>query len=413
MDIIDITVIGLGFTGLPTAVAAARSGLTVLGVDASAERVREISEQRPGCGLTTVADHELNSALASGRLLLRHNAQGIPHSNVYVLCVPTPAGRHGRLDVSLLAQAADEVAKAMRPGALVIVQSTCAPGTVEEVVLPRIAAVSGLCAGLDFHLAHSPVRTDPGNVGVETVPRVVAGYTPRCTELAVRFVSRVARRVVAVSSTRAAELVKIFENTFRMVNISLANELAALCRAQRVDVDEVLEAAGSKPYGFLRHRPGPGAGGDCIPVSAGFFTASARRHGLHSPVVDAAIAVNDAMPAHTVHRVREALAARGLPPLRRSRVLVAGVTYKPDTANVRQSAAVRVINELCGEADVAYHDPYVPNLVLDNGTVLVSQPVSAPADLVLIMTRHAAHEPVRRGDVPVFDCSSGDPVEVA
>ncbi|SES33798.1 UDP-N-acetyl-D-glucosamine dehydrogenase [Lentzea xinjiangensis] len=408
----DIVVVGLGFTGLPTAVAAARAGMAVLGVDASAERVREIAGRRPGCGLGTVAEQELDAAIASARLSLRHNADGIPHAGVYVLCVPTPADRHGRLDVSLLTRAADDVAKAMRPGALVVVQSTCSPGTVEEVLLPRISAVSGLCAGLDFHLAHSPVRTDPGNVAVDTVPRVVAGYTPRCTELAVRFVSRVAHRVVAVSSPRAAELVKIFENTFRMVNISLANELAALCRAQRVDVGEVLEAAGSKPYGFLRHRPGPGAGGDCIPVSAGFFTASARRHGLHSPVVEAAIAVNNAMPAHTVHRVREALAARGLPPLRRSRVLVAGVTYKPDTANVRQSAAVRVINELAAEADVAYHDPYVPTLVLDDGSTLTSQPVGAPADIVLVMTKHAAHEPVRRDDVPVFDCSSGDPVEV-
>ncbi|MDX8037079.1 nucleotide sugar dehydrogenase [Lentzea sp. BCCO 10_0856] len=409
----DAVVIGLGFTGLPTAVAAVRAGMTVLGIDANPERVREITDQRPGCGLTTVAEHDLRVALTSGRLQLRHNTEGIPHAGVYVLCVPTPADHHGRLDVSLLIQAADDVARAMRPGALVIVQSTCAPGTVDEVVLPRLAATSGLCPGLDFHLAHSPVRTDPGNVSVDAVPRVVAGHTPRCTELAVRFVGRIADQVVPVSSPRAAELVKIFENTFRMVNISLACELAALCRVQRVDVDEVLEAAGSKPYGFLRHRPGPGAGGDCIPVSAGFFTASARRHGLHSPVVDAAIAVNNAMPAHTVHRVREALAARGLPPLRRCRVLVAGVTYKPDTANVRQSAAVRVLNELAGEADVAYHDPYVPNLVLDNGTTLQSQPATAPADLVLIMTRHAAHEPVRRDDVPVFDCSSGAPVEVA
>ncbi|MEU7474541.1 nucleotide sugar dehydrogenase [Lentzea sp. NPDC042327] len=409
----DVVVIGLGFTGLPTAVAAARAGMTVLGVDASRERIGEITEQRPGCGRGTVDEQDLGGALASGRLRLRHSADGIPHSGTYVLCVPTPADHRGRLDVSMLNQAADDVARSMRPGALVLVQSTCAPGTVEEVLLPRIAAMSGLRPGLDFHLAHSPVRTDPGNVSVDTVPRVVAGHTPRCTELAVRFVGRVADRVVPVSSPRAAELVKVFENTFRMVNISLACELAALCRAQRVDVDEVLAAAGTKPYGFLRHRPGPGAGGDCVPVSAGFFTASARRYGLHSPVVDAAIAVNEAMPAHTVHRVREALAARGLPPLRRCRVLVAGVTYKPDTANVRQSAAVRVLNELAAEAEVAYHDPYIPELVLDNGTVLRSQPVTAPADLVLVMTRHAAKDPVRRADVPVFDCSSGDPVEVA
>lgn len=400
----DTVVIGLGFTGLPVAVAAATAGLRVHGVDASADRVRHIAARTPGCGLTTVDEAELSEALNSGLLSLRHNEIVVADS--YVLCVPTPPDRHGGLDTGMLVDAVNRVGAVLRPGALVIIQSTCEPGTVEDVLAPRLESASGLKAGLEFHVAHSPVRTDPGNT--TPTPRVVAGLTPACTERAVALLLQLSAEVVAVSTLRAAELTKIFENTFRMVNISLANELAALCRAQGVNVNEVLDAAGSKPFGFLRHRPGPGAGGDCIPVSAGFFTASARRHGLHSPVVDAAISVNNAMPAHTLHRVRVKLAELGVP-MRRVHVL--GVTYKPDVANVRQSPALRVINELSREAIVTYHDPFVPNLVLDNGSLLTSQPVDTPADVVLIMTRHASVSPATT--TPVIDCTAGDAVLAA
>lgn len=396
----DTVVIGLGFTGLPVAVAAATAGLRVLGVDTSADRIRHIAAGTPGCGLTTVDEAVLAEALKSGRLSLRHNEIG--PANSYLLCVPTPPDRHGGLDTGMLVDAVDRVGAVLRHGSLVIVQSTCEPGTVEQILAPRLERASGLRPGLDFHLAHSPVRTDPGNT--TPTPRVVAGLTTTCTERAAELLRRLSADVVTVSTLRAAELTKIFENTFRMVNISLTNELAALCRAQGVNVHEVLDAAGSKPFGFLRHRPGPGAGGDCIPVSAGFFTASARRHGLHSPVVDAAISVNDAMPAHTVHRVRIKLAELGVP-MRRVHVL--GVTYKPDVANVRQSPALRVINELSREAVVTYHDPFVPNLVLDNGNTLTSQPVDTPADVVLIMTRHASVAPVTT-TAPVIDCTAGD-----
>ncbi|MET9629640.1 nucleotide sugar dehydrogenase [Lentzea sp. NPDC006480] len=395
----DTVVIGLGFTGLPVAVAAATAGLRVLGVDASAERVRHITARTPGCGLTTVDETMLAEALESGLLSLRHNE--IVPAGSYVLCVPTPPERHGGLDTGMLVAAVNRVGTVLGRGALVIIQSTCEPGTVEEVLVPRLESASGLKAGIDFHVAHSPVRTDPGNT--TPTPRVVAGLTPTCTERAVELLQRLCAEVVAVSTLRAAELTKIFENTFRMVNISLANELAALCRAQGVNVHEVLDAAGSKPFGFLRHRPGPGAGGDCIPVSAGFFTASARRHGLHSPVVDAAILVNNAMPSHLLHRVRGKLAELGVP-MRRVHVL--GVTYKPGVANVRQSPALRVINELSREAVVTYHDPFVPNLVLDNGTTLTSGPVDTPADVVLIMTRHASLTPGTTA--PVIDCTAGD-----
>ncbi|WP_112263006.1 nucleotide sugar dehydrogenase [Lentzea terrae] len=395
----DTVVIGLGFTGLPIAVAAATAGLRVLGVDASAERIRHITARTPGCGLTTVDEAVLAEVLQTGKLSLRHNE--ISAADSYVLCVPTPPDRHGGLDTGMLVDAVNRVGAVLHSGTLVIIQSTCEPGTVEDILVPRLEEVSGLRAGLDFHLAHSPVRTDPGNT--TPTPRVVAGLTPTCTERATELLRRLCTEVVAVSTLRAAELTKVFENTFRMVNISLANELAALCRAQGVNVHEVLDAAGSKPFGFLRHRPGPGAGGDCIPVSAGFFTASARRHGLHSPVVDAAISVNNAMPVHTVHRVRVKLAELGVP-MRRVHVL--GVTYKPDVANVRQSPALRVLNELSRAAIVSYHDPFVPNLVLDNGRALTSEPVDTPADVVLILTRHASVSPANT--TPVIDCTAGD-----
>jgi UDP-N-acetyl-D-glucosamine dehydrogenase len=397
----DTVVIGLGFTGLPVAVAAATAGLRVLGVDASADRVRLIKAVAPGCGLTTVCEMALADALRSGLLSLRHNE--IEPARNYVVCVPTPPDRHGGLDTGMLVEAVGRVGAVLPRGSLVIVQSTCEPGTVEEILAPRLERESGLRAGIDFHVSHSPVRTDPGNT--TPAPRVVAGLTTSCTTAAAAFLRRISAEVVAVSTLRAAELTKVFENTFRMVNISLANELAALCRAQGVDVHEVLDAAGSKPFGFLRHQPGPGAGGDCIPVSAGFFTASARRHGLHSPVVDAAISVNNAMPAHTLHRVRLKMAELGVP-MRRVHVL--GVTYKPDVANVRQSPAVRMINELSREAVVTYHDPFVPNIVLDNGNTLTSQPVDTPADVVLIMTRHASVSPCT--GAPVIDCTAGDAV---
>ncbi|MGI5506549.1 nucleotide sugar dehydrogenase [Lentzea sp. CA-135723] len=400
----DTVVIGLGFTGLPVAVAAATAGLRVLGVDASAARVGHITAGTPGCGLTTVDEGALADAVRSSRLSVRHNE--IVPADSYVVCVPTPPDRHGALDTTMLADAVERVGTVLPRGALVIVQSTCEPGTVERILLPRLENASGLRAGTGFHLAHSPVRTDPGNPAA--APRVVAGLTPECTVRAASLLRRLSCECVTVSTLRTAELTKVFENTFRLVNISLANELASLCRAQDVDVHEVLDAAGSKPFGFLRHRPGPGAGGDCVPVSAGFFVASARRHGLHSPVVDAAIAVNDSMPSHTLHRVRTKLSELGVP-MRRVHVL--GVTYKPDVANVRQSPALRVLNELSREAVVSYHDPFVPDLVLDDGSTLTSQPVDTSADVVLIMTRHASVSP--RTSSPVFDCTAGDAVPAA
>lgn len=371
----DVVVVGLGYTGLPMAVAAARHGHVVVGVDSSPARVAEIVEVRPGAGRTTVMETEL-AALLSGPLTVR--TAPVPRAKVHVVCVPSRD----------LINAVDLVSEVLRDDDLVIVQSTCPPGMVDEVVLPRIGARA--------HVAHSPVRINPGSEPTIAAPRVVASPSPEGLTAAVRFLRSVGEIVVPVGSIRVAELTKVFENTFRLVNISLANELAAVCELSDVDVREVLAAAGTKPYGYLAHEPGPGAGGDCVPVCAEFFAATARRYGIAASTVEAAIAVNDSMPTSIARKVPG-----------RGRVLVAGVAYKPGVADVRRSAAVRILEELRARTEVSYHDPHVPQLTLQDGTVLRSQPVRpGHADMVLVVTKHDGMD-VRGFHAPVVDCSTG------
>lgn len=408
----DVVVIGLGFTGLPTALAVAEAGLTVVGVDVSPDRVRQITDGIPGFGLGTVSEDGVREAVVSGRLRITDG--GVPRARTYIICVPTPPDRRGGVEMTALSGAVSAIATVIGAGDLVLVQSTCPPGTLDERLVPLLEERSGLRVGRDFHMASAPMRIDPGRSthSFGAIPRVVGGCTRACAERAVRFVAAVGNTVVQVGTPLAAELVKVFENTFRMVNISLVNELAALCRASGVDVDEVLRAAGTKPFGFLAHRPSAGAGGDCVPVAARYFSLGARRHGLHSPVVDAALAVNDAMPSHTVHRLEAALGKT----LRGSRILVVGVAYKADMANVRQSAAVAVVEELRRTARVEYHDPHVPRLDLPDGSVLHGVDLDAvdwsSVDIVVVMTKHRAvdHDSLSARGVPTFDCTTGDPV---
>ncbi|ONI84411.1 hypothetical protein ALI144C_14700 [Actinosynnema sp. ALI-1.44] len=375
----------MGYTGLPMAVAAARRGLRVVGVDSSAARVAEIVAGEPGCGRTTVAEVEL-AALLSGPLCVRTG--DIPHAPVYVLCVPSRD----------LAVAVDSISPLLRAGDLVIVQSTCPPGMIEDFVVSRI---SGSVDG-EVHIVHSPVRINPGPDHTTSALRTVAGLTPDALGKGLRFLRQLGEEVIPVSSVRVAELTKVFENTFRLVNISLVNELAALCGVSGIDVMEVLAAARTKPYGFLAHTPGPGAGGDCVPVCAEFFAAAARRHGAPARTVEAAIEVNDAVPRSILRRI----------PVRGRRVVIAGVTYKPGVADVRRSAAVRLLEEIRTETEVSYHDPFVPWLRLSDGTELRSTPPSPDvADLVLVVTRHSGMN-VAGFAAPVIDCSSGVPSTV-
>lgn len=411
----DVAVIGLGFTGLTTAVSVARAGFKVLGLDDSADRVEEIRDVTPGCGRTTTSEHMLSWALETGRLEVRQSEADRSSARIHVLCVPTPPAPGGGAELSSLHAAVDRVGTLLRVGDMVLVQSTCPPGTIERSVAPRLAQVSGFEPGRQIRLAYSPVRLDPGRTGADEghrIPRVVAGMSARCTSAAVRFLRQFADRVVPVSTIATAELIKVFENSFRLVNISLVNELAALCHAKGVDVDELLDAAATKPFGFLAHRPGPGAGGDCVPVSAGFLAAAARDSGVGASIVDAALDVNRAMPERVVDRVETLLTARGLPPLRACRVLVVGVTYKPDVPNVAGAAAVRIIERLRADGPVRYADPYVPSLRLADGTVLRAEELDpTEADVMLVLTRHSAIDlaAIAGHGTPVVDCATGWP----
>jgi UDP-N-acetyl-D-glucosamine dehydrogenase len=414
MDTVDVAVFGLGFTGLPMAAAAAIAGLQVVGLDSSPQRVDDITHVTPGVGLTTVAEDVLRKLLSDGLLHVRDTSASTPRAHTYVVCVSTPSGSDVGADLTALFAAADAVAEKVHRGDLVLIQSTCPPGTVERMVAPRLAVRSGLKPGDDFFLAYSPVRVNPGreSANLTTTPRVVAGLSPACAAAANRFLASLAEDPIPVSTIRAAELVKVFENTFRLVNISLVNELAEICRLSEVDVLEVLDAAGTKPYGFLRHQPSPGAGGDCIPVSAGMFAAAAREHATVASLVETALDINEAMPARTVHLVRLLLAEHRLPPLRGSRVLVVGVTYKPDVASTRRSSAVRVLEQLRRKTAVDYHDPYVPQLALGDGTTLRSRRVEpGVADLMLVLTRHRVldNSQLVSCGAPVIDCTTGQP----
>ena len=381
MDV-DVVVVGLGCAGLPMVVAAARAGLKVVGVDDSESRIAEIVAGETGFGRATVAEHEF-SALLAGPLRLRTGP--VPQAHVHLLCVPSRD----------LLNAVDMVTDSLRDGDLVIVQSTCPPGMIDDVVLPRFTR------GTDarIHLVYSPVRVDPGREPAAVVPRVIAGATADCLSAGMRFLSELGEQLVPVGSIRAAELAKVFENTFRLVNISLANELAALCRESDVDIVELLDAVSTKPYGFVRHDPGPGAGGDCVPVCAEFFASAARRRGIPAKTVEAAIAVNDTMPRNVVRHLS----------LRGQRVIVAGVAYKPSVADVRRSAGVRILEELRTETEVGYHDPHVPNLRLSDGTELRSLPIGpGVADLVLVVTKHPGMD-VSGFEAAIVDCSTGLP----
>ncbi|MCI2421247.1 nucleotide sugar dehydrogenase [Saccharopolyspora sp. K220] len=411
MDRTDVVVVGLGFVGLPLAAAAARAGFRVCGVDAASDRLARIEQS--GAGLVTKA--ELQALVGAGRLEFRGRRE-LPGADVYCLSVPTPAKPNGRIDMSYLQGAAESVGKSLGRGALVLVHSTCAPESLERQLIPTLARKSRLLPGLDFHVAHAPERIDPAKrTPAGGLPRIVAGLTPQCTKSAMAFLRTMFDQVIAVSSIRTAEFVKTFENTFRLVNISLANELADVCRNHDVDPVEVIEAAATKPYGFLPHRPGIGAGGGCIPVVTEFFRATARQRGIVPPVVEAALAINAAMPGRTVELIRDQLAKSWKISLRRCRVLVIGVTYKADVADVRNSCAVQVVEQLAAEAaEVAYYDPCVAQLRLGRGSVLRSTPrLSTDGfDLAVILTKHSTvdHELLRASGLPVLDCSPGVPV---
>lgn len=334
-----IGVVGLGAVGWPLAQAFAEAGFAVTGVDTDAARL----VQRATHGLSLSTDPEALSA-----------------ADCVLLCVPTPLDAQRLPDLGPVRSAAAALVPSLRPGMLVVLESTSFSGTTEEVLRP-ILERSGLIAGRDFHLAFSPERHDPGNLrfGLRNTPKLVAGLTPACREVAEALYRTVVETVLPVSSLKTAEMAKLLENLFRSVNIALVNEVKQVCLAEGIDVWEVIDAAASKPFGFMAFRPGPGLGGHCIPVDPVYFTSRSRALGVEPVLVEAAAAVNEAMPRFVLERLRAALAQRGAR-LAGARILVLGLAYKPEVADARESPGARLLQLLEAEdAQVDYHDPWV------------------------------------------------------
>ena len=385
-------VLGLGYVGLPLLVEMARAGFRAIGVDVDANKVARLRNGESYIG--DVPSSEIQSALSAGRIEVTDDFEILREADVLDICVPTPLRKTRDPDVSFVMAATEEVAKRLRPGQLVILESTTYPGTTEELLLPRLEK-TGLRVGHDFFLAFSPERVDPGNRQYTTrnIPKVVGGVTPDCTRLAAQFYETAVEKVVAVSSTRVAETVKLLENTFRSVNIGLVNEIAILCDRMNIDVWEVIDAAATKPFGFMPFYPGPGLGGHCIPIDPFYLSWKVRQAGLEARFIELAGQINGAMPQHVVTKVMRALNSQGKA-VKGAGILLLGVAYKGNVDDLRESPALdilKLLKELGGE--VTYHDPHIPEFQSE-GVQYRSVPLTAEtlrgADLAIIVTAHMA-----------------------
>ncbi len=386
-----VSVIGLGYVGLSLAVELGKAGLSVRGIDLDLERVSLLN--RGESYLVDVPAQTLAPLVTDGRLSASTAFDAASSADVLIICVPTPLRKSKEPDISFILSALDSLQPHLHPGQLMVLESTTYPGTTEEVIQPRLEA-NGLVIGNDFFLAFSPERVDPGNKRFTTanIPKVVGGVTPACTTLAAALYRQVTSSVFEVSSPRVAETAKLLENTFRSVNIALANELAFACRKIGVDPWEVIEAAATKPFGFMPFYPGPGIGGHCIPVDPLYLSWKVRLTGYEAQFIALADQINRAMPEHVVTLVADALNHRSQA-LRGASVLVLGVTYKADVNDIRESPALEIIEMLLRKgANVSYADPFIPQLAVDSRKLTAVEATAdavAAADCVLILTNHA------------------------
>jgi UDP-N-acetyl-D-glucosamine dehydrogenase len=379
-----VGVVGLGYVGLPLAAAFVRSGAEVVGVDVDPARVTAIRS-----GEAQLHDASLDPALV-GRIHATTDFATLAEADAILICVPTPLSPNREPDLAPLQACARSLARVLRPGQLVVLESTTFPGTTRERLAPILEEESGLRAGAGFHLAYSPERLDPGRAGhgVGSVPKVVAGLTPACRDRAVDLYGTICDEVLAVSSTDAAEFTKLLENIFRSVNIALVDELALLADRMGLDIWEIVDAAATKPYGFMRFDPGPGMGGHCLPVDPFYLAWRSREFGFSCEFVELAGKVNQAMPGHCVARVQRALNDVGRA-VNGARVLVLGVAYKAGVPDTREAPALPIMAGLADlGAELAYHDPHVPRLPAAG---LESRPLDEAlewADVVVVVTAH-------------------------
>ncbi|MFO1511881.1 MAG: nucleotide sugar dehydrogenase [Verrucomicrobiota bacterium] len=393
-----IGIVGLGYVGLPLSLQFARSGVTVLGLDIDTNKVDALNQGRSY--IKHITPQSVVEAVKSGAFSASTDFGRIRELNAVIICVPTPLNKNREPDISYIIDTGKAMARHLQKGTLVVLESTTYPGTTDEDLREVLEVGSGLEAGRDFHLAFSPEREDPGNPDskVATIPKVVGGYTPKCLERAKELYSKAIKTIVPVSSCRAAEATKLLENTFRGVNIALVNELKQVYSAMDIDVWEVINAAKTKPFGFMAFYPGPGLGGHCIPIDPFYLTWKAREFGQNTRFIELAGEVNTAMPDYVVHRVADALNERQKA-VNGSKILILGLAYKPNVDDERESPSYVLMEKLQARgATVAYYDPYVPVIRPTRehahwtGTKSVdwNRETVSSYDLVLISTNHAS-----------------------
>jgi len=385
-----VGIIGLGYVGLPLAVEFAKAGFSVTGIDVIESKVERINAG--DSYVQDVAPGDIARLVGAGKLRATADFSVIAELDTINICVPTPLRKTKDPDMSFIVSACQQIAKFVHPGLLVILESTTYPGTTDELVLPMLSS-PGMQVGRDFFLCFSPERVDPGNPKFQTrnIPKVVGGATPACTQLGAYFYSQALENVVPVSSTQVAEMVKLLENTFRMINIGLVNELAMMCDRMAINIWEVIDAAATKPFGFMPFYPGPGLGGHCIPIDPFYLSWKSKQAGIEARFIELAGYVNGQMPHFVVEKVQNALNDLGKA-VKGSHVHILGVAYKRDIDDVRESPALDIIQLLQRRgARITFSDPYVPSIRLEDGILTATDELEAvgQADATVIVTDHA------------------------
>jgi len=389
-----IGIIGLGYVGLPLAVEFAKAGFKVTGIDINPERVDQINKGESY--LNDLTEENAKTLVNNKKLEATSDYEVLSRLDVILICVPTPLTKMREPDISPISESCQQIAKYLKGGRLVILESTTYPGTTTEAVLPILQS-SGLIVGQDFFLAFSPERIDPGrkDFTIKNTPKIVGGVTSNCTILARTLYEQIVDRVIPVSSPKVAEMAKLLENIYRVVNIALVNELAILSDRMGIDIWEVIDAASTKPFGFTPFFPGPGLGGHCIPIDPFYLAWKARKFGLNTKFIELAGEINTNMPYYVVSKITKALNSRKKS-LNSSEILILGIAYKPDIKDIRGAPALKIIELLQNEgATVKYNDPYVPQLKV-NGEVLDSislkNPVLKDVDCAVIVTNHSSYD---------------------
>ncbi|MCM8765515.1 MAG: nucleotide sugar dehydrogenase [Candidatus Omnitrophica bacterium] len=389
---VKICVIGLGYVGLPLALEFAKEGFEVIGLEVDQERVKKINR-----GISYILDvpgKELKTQVKEKRLKATYKVDVLGKVDIVIICVPTPLRKTREPDISYILEATGNIAQHLQKGQIIILESTTYPGTTEEIILPLLERKGGK-VGKDFFLAFSPERIDPGNTQFTTrdIPKVVGGIDAESTSLVYTLYRQIVKEVIPVSSAKVAEMVKLLENTFRAVNIALANEIALLCDKLKINVWEVILAAKTKPFGFMAFYPGPGIGGHCIPYDPIYLSWKARAYGFEARFIELAHQINTYMPHYVIDKTILALNERGKP-LKNSQILIVGVTYKRDVADIRESPALEII-KLLEERDaiVSYHDPYIPELRMGEKiykSLTLNAETIKEKDCIIIVTDHLA-----------------------